>query len=232
MAETAGPSISGGKALSDKAARMERLRALQMRKSEASKLNHREVVEEDRKAKLPKNFEEKQYWAQYALDEDKKAAQAREEGRDYNMEKLRGVSAMEADRLDRAKKRKQNPDQGFSSFEAATARQYHSLVDQIKPDMEDYEAKKEKMGEAFFPTADTMIHGTHKDSPQALERLAKATHQIAAKREKFSRRRKFDPDADIDFINERNQRFNKKLERFYGDYTKETKLNLERGTAL
>lgn len=162
-------------------------------------------MEEDRKAKLPKNFEEKQYWAQYALDEEKKAKQARDEGRDYDvsekrsrasplhsafvevkkdefnnstihdsgslqMEKLRGVSAEEADRLDRAKKRKRNPDQGFSSFEAATARQYHNLVDQIKPDMEDYEAKKEKMGASFFPTANTMIHGTHKDSPEALER--------------------------------------------------------------
>ena len=44
-----------------------------------------EVVEEDRKAKLPKNFEEKQYWAQHALDEEKKAAQAKSEGRDYNV---------------------------------------------------------------------------------------------------------------------------------------------------
>jgi len=105
-------------------------------------------------------------------------------------------------------------------------------VDQIKPNMEEYDARKEKLGESFFPTANTLIHGTHKDSPEALDRLAKATHQMIAKREKFSRRRKFDPDEDVDFINERNQRFNKKLERFYGEHTKETKLNLERGTAL
>lgn len=52
------------------------------------------------------------------------------------------------------------------------------------------------------------------------------------KRSKYSRRRTFDEDADIDYINERNMKFNKKLERFYGPYTTEIKQNLERGTAV
>jgi len=53
-----------------------------------------------------------------------------------------------------------------------------------------------------------------------------------SKRGKYSRRRPFDEDADIDYINERNMKFNKKLERFYGKYTAEIKQNLERGTAI
>lgn len=53
-----------------------------------------------------------------------------------------------------------------------------------------------------------------------------------AKREKYSRRRIHNDDADIDYINERNMKFNKKLERFYGQYTTEIKQNLERGTAV
>ena len=52
------------------------------------------------------------------------------------------------------------------------------------------------------------------------------------KRSKFSRRREFNHDADIDYINERNMRFNKKAARFYDKYTAEIKQNLERGTAL
>jgi len=52
------------------------------------------------------------------------------------------------------------------------------------------------------------------------------------KRSKYSRRRTYDPDEDIDYINERNMKFNKKLERFYGKYTTEIKQNLERGTAV
>lgn len=53
-----------------------------------------------------------------------------------------------------------------------------------------------------------------------------------AKREKYSRRRAHNDDADIDYINERNMKFNKKLERFYGEHTLEIKQNLERGTAV
>jgi pre-mRNA-splicing factor SYF2 len=52
------------------------------------------------------------------------------------------------------------------------------------------------------------------------------------KRDNFSRRRKHFDDKDIDFINERNAIFNKKIERAFGKYTGEIKANLERGTAL
>ena len=53
-----------------------------------------------------------------------------------------------------------------------------------------------------------------------------------AKRDEFHRRREHNGDADIDYINERNSKFNQKLDRFYSKYTKEIKDNLERGTAL
>lgn len=52
------------------------------------------------------------------------------------------------------------------------------------------------------------------------------------KRAKYTRRRTHDEEADIDYINTRNAKFNQKLERFYGKYTTEIKQNLERGTAL
>ena len=52
------------------------------------------------------------------------------------------------------------------------------------------------------------------------------------KREKFHRRRQHFDEADIDYINERNKKFNEKAERYYGKYTEEIKQNLERGTAI
>lgn len=52
------------------------------------------------------------------------------------------------------------------------------------------------------------------------------------KRSKYSRRRAYNDDADIDYINERNAKFNQKAERFYGKYAGEIKQNLERGTAV
>jgi hypothetical protein len=39
-------------------------------------------------------------------------------------------------------------------------------------------------------------------------------------------------EQDVDYINERNRVFNKKIQRSFGKYAAEIKANLERGTAL
>ena len=52
------------------------------------------------------------------------------------------------------------------------------------------------------------------------------------KRSKYSRRREFQHDTDVDYINERNMEFNRKTARFYDKYTAEIKQNLKRGTAI
>ncbi len=52
------------------------------------------------------------------------------------------------------------------------------------------------------------------------------------KRGKFSRHRTFDPNGDVNYINERNMKFNQKADRFYNKYTQGIKDDPERGTAL
>lgn len=52
------------------------------------------------------------------------------------------------------------------------------------------------------------------------------------KRSKYSRKRTASEDADVDYINDKNMKFNKKIARFYDKYTAEIKQNLERGTAV
>lgn len=99
--------------------------------------------------------------------------------------------------------------------------------------MAEYERTKEEMGEeAFYAGRDTLLHGLHKDTKEGVDRMVEDLNKQMEKRSKYSRRRRFDDEADIDYINERNMKFNKKLERFYGQYTAETKQNLERGTAV
>ena len=49
---------------------------------------------------------------------------------------------------------------------------------------------------------------------------------------KFSRRRQHQEGQDIDYINDRNQHFNKKIARAFDKYSVEIRQNLERGTAL
>lgn len=65
-----------------------------------------------------------------------------------------------------------------------------------------------------------------------IDRMVNELKERDEKRKAFSRRRKFHEDKDIDSINDRNEHFNKKVERAFGKYTLEIKNNLERGTAL
>lgn len=70
------------------------------------------------------------------------------------------------------------------------------------------------------------------DSVEGIERMVNDVNKQIEIKSKRSRRRRFDDEADVDYINERNMRFNKKLERAYGTYTEEIKQNFERGTAM
>lgn len=154
------------------------------------------------------------------------------QGKDFDREKLLQVGADEAERWER-KKRKKNPDVGFSSYEDATFRQYNRLSKGIKMDSQRYEKEKQQMGEeAFYASRGTINIGLHKDTEDDIDNMVQDLEKQVAKREKYSRRRVHDDDDDINYINERNMRFNKKLERFYGGYTQEIKQNLERGTAV
>lgn len=91
---------------------------------------------------------------------------------DYDRAKLLNAQADELDRLNRLRSRKKNPDEGFSSYEQATARQYKRNVTNMKVDINNYEEEKEKLGEeAFYAGKDTLIHGLHKDKPENIDRM-------------------------------------------------------------
>jgi pre-mRNA-splicing factor SYF2 len=194
-------------------------------------MNHQELVEEERKKKLPGNWEAKKKLVEYEEEQERLKKECAEKGEDYEIVRLRDYGAEECERWDNKRKRK-NPDVGFSDFEQATFRQYQRLTKAVKPDMASYNREKGKMGETFYPTADTLGVETHKDTPEAINKLAQDVEKQIAKRAKYSRRRAHDEDDDIDYINERNMKFNKKLERFYGKHTATIKQNLERGTAI
>ncbi|XP_071818592.1 pre-mRNA-splicing factor syf2-like isoform X2 [Apostichopus japonicus] len=232
--KSSGASSSGSStktAAQKKFGRMIKLRELQLKRNEARKLNHAEVVEEDRRNKLPSNYEARKRKGEWILQEEEKRKAAEAKGEDYDRVKVMDVTAEDADRWERKKKRK-NPDQGFSDYEQASYRQYQRLTKQMKPDMAEYGHKKDKMGTDMYPSVDSLMQGTHKDSEEGINRMVADLEKQIEKRSKYSRRRAFNEEDDIDYINERNMRFNKKIERFYGKYTTEIKQNLERGTAV
>ncbi|XP_064543570.1 pre-mRNA-splicing factor Syf2 [Drosophila montana] len=222
------------KSASDKLAeRKARLLELHKQRQEARTQNHQEVVAEDARKKLPSNWEARKRQAEWLLADDKARADAESAGKDYERLQLLKVSAIDAERIEKKKKRKDNPDLGFSTYEAQTARQYNRLVKTMPVrDMAKYEKQKAELGEAFYGGPNTTLHLLTKDTPSAINNMVKDLEQQIDRRKKYSRRRIYNDDADVDFINERNSKFNKKLDRFYGEHTAEIKQNLERGTAI
>nr|KAG5704945.1 hypothetical protein BaRGS_022787 [Batillaria attramentaria] len=212
-------------------ARLNRLRDLELKMNEARKLNHQEAAAEEERKKRPGNFEAKRKRGEWEQEQEKLRQECEERGEDFDLVKLRDYGADEVEKWER-KKKKKNPDTGFADYEQATHRQYQRLTKQMKPDLHQYERQREKMGDDFYASANTLGLHQRKDPEENVDKMVKDLEKQIEKREKYSRRRTFDEEADIDYINERNMKFNKKLERFYGQYTAEIKQNLERGTAV
>jgi pre-mRNA-splicing factor SYF2 len=129
-------------------------------------------------------------------------------------------------------KRKNVADVGFSDYEAQTAKQYNRLVRGMPAkNIHKYNSMKRELGDSFY-SSNPILEGTSKDSKAAIDNMVKDLDAQIEKRHKFSRRRMYNDEADIDFINERNRKLNKKLAQFYDPYTTEIKQALERGTAI
>jgi len=223
-------SIDGDDA---KAKYTDKLRDLHFKRNEARKLNHQEVSAEDQRLKLPANYEARRLRAEWQVEETKARQEATERGEDYDRVKLLEETAEDIEIFDRRKRKKKNIDPGFSDFATAQFRKYETLTKQMKPDLESYERSKEKLGSAAFPGAHNLLYGCNdKVSERGMDRMVADMEQQMEKRSKFHRRRQHNDETDIDYINERNMKFNQKAERFYGQYTKEIKQNLERGTAV
>lgn len=70
------------------------------------------------------------------------------------------------------------------------------------------------------------------ENEKALERMTTELSDRAVRQKNFSRRRTRVDAVDVDYINDRNEHFNKKIKRSFDKYTIEIRQNLERGTAL
>ena len=108
--------------------RLRKFRELHLKRNEARKLNHQEVVEEDKRLKLPANWEAKKARLEWELQEEEKKKECAARGEDYEKVKLLEISAEDAERWER-KKRRKNPDLGFSDYAAAQLCQYHRLTE-------------------------------------------------------------------------------------------------------
>jgi len=230
------------KGLSQKEQLKARLAAMKAERAKAREDNQTQVVEEDRVSKLPKGFEARAARAQFEVEYNKRKEAAAERGVDFDRIKARSMTVEEAERWANSKRRKKNAkatgeddeeDVDGSSYEWMAASQYKKRVKKMKANMEAYADSTKAWGDDDYSADSLQYAQGARPSAAAIDGLVAEVHEDIKRKIKAKTRR--DPvytDSAVDYINEKNRKFNRDLEKYYGKYTKDIKDSFERGTAL
>ncbi|XP_076958561.1 uncharacterized protein LOC143634318 isoform X2 [Bidens hawaiensis] len=211
--------------------KQKKLFELRLRMNEARKANQSAMVAEKKRMEGPQESRgiSKQKW----LDERKKKIGRLLEANGLDMKEAYMLDTQQVAETKYKKWEKDPAPAGWDVFNQKTLYDAHKKrTKNIDVDLEEYNKMKEADPE-FYREASSLQYGkAPKVSEDKIERMVKELRDKDEKRAAFSRRRKFHEEKDIDSINDRNEHFNKKIERAFGRYTLEIKNNLERGTAL
>jgi hypothetical protein len=220
--DAAAPVVDDGRPLTAQ----QRLAALKAKLSDARKTNHKAVVEEDRRSKLgPQGLKDEA--------KHKKYDQIKKEGKkETDSQKMMSTTAATA-QAESEKSDKKNRNRGQYGWDVFNNEaQHRHYKKRVRRAEEDGRVGVDEDADGADP--DPLAYGQAAPPvPQAkLAALADDMNEAALRNAQFSRRRTFDEDKDVTYINRRNEVFNKKIERAFDPYTAEIRQNLERGTAL
>ncbi|KAJ4834535.1 hypothetical protein Tsubulata_013679, partial [Turnera subulata] len=211
--------------------RQKKLFELRLKMNEARKANQTAMVAEKKRMEAPPESRgvSKQKW----LEEKKRKIGKLLDANGLDMSKAYMLDTQEAAESKYKKWEKDPAPFGWDVFNQKTLyNAYKKRTKNVEVNLEEYNKMKEADPE-FYRDASSLQYGkAPKISEDKIERMVKELKDRDEKRQSFSRRRRFHEEKDIDSINDRNEHFNKKIERAFGKYTLEIKNNLERGTAL
>ncbi|XP_047938740.1 pre-mRNA-splicing factor SYF2 [Salvia hispanica] len=211
--------------------RKKKLFELRMKMNEARKANQVAMVTEKKKMEAPTEARgiSKQKW----LEERKKKIGKLLDANGLDMSKAYMLDTQEMAESKYKKWEKAPAPAGWDVFNQKTLYDAHKKrTKKIEVDLDAYNRLKEEDPE-FYRGASSLQYGkTPHISDEKIDKMVKELTSREDKSRSFSRRRKYREEKDVDSINDRNEHFNKKIERAFGKYTLEIKNNLERGTAL
>lgn len=211
--------------------KQKKLFELRLKMNEARKANQTAMVAEKKRMEAPQESRgiSKQKW----IEERKKKIGKLLDANGLDMSKAYMLDTQQMAETKYKKWEKEPAPAGWDVFNQKTLYDaYKKRTKNINVDLEEYNKLKEADPE-FYREASSLQYGkAPKISEDKIERMVKELKDRDEKRNTFSRRRRFHEEKDIDSINDRNEHFNKKIERAFGKYTLEIKNNLERGTAL
>ena len=221
-------TLSAAPDLDKMTAKQRKLYELRQRMNLGRTLNHSAVLDEKKREDNPDEYAEQARRKQIEQVKHRREEEAKLKGVDPGKYLL----TQTAEQVERIKKKPKfedkNPHNRFAQEKQAI--RYERNVNDIKVSEEEYEKKKLQSAE-FYRDADSLLYGTDKASKEGIEKLQKFMKERDEKRRKRVVAEKI-KDSKGDGINDGNSKFNAKLDRHYGKYTKEIKANLERGTAL
>ncbi|KAL0484747.1 pre-mRNA-splicing factor SYF2 [Acrasis kona] len=203
---------------------------LRMKANKCRKQNIDEVVEEANRQKYEEERAEKGIKPGVWFKNKK---QIKQEERDSEITAEQSIKINEKKSL----KRKRNHDGSLihtdDALYEAYDRRLREMPYQVKQKMvEEYQMNKSKQTGASATNADLQYGQNDGVTQEGIDRMVNELEVRKQKRDKFSRRREYNEDEDVTYINEFNRRFNKNIGKAFDKYTKEIRANLERGTAL
>lgn len=233
--------------------RLEKMRALRKRMAESAQANRKDLITETNLQRTSAKNAAKLERKRKQLEAMGEKTEALETGEDLERKKAWEYSIEDNEKWDKKVARKgRRADFSFTDYDDIARRKYKKDMDIFKPDHKSYnDQRKAAKGpssaliastsssaaalaaaEDLYRDANSFVYADHKPSEDAIDRVIGKINMDIDKRSKKSRIRKDEDEGDITYINERNRMFNKKLDRFYSNQTKEIRDNFERGTAL
>lgn len=211
--------------------RQKKLFELRLKMNEARKANQKDIIAEKKRQETvhePRGVS-KQKW----IEEKKKILGKHLDANGLDITKAYMLDTQEAAESKYKKWEKKPAPFGWDVFnQKSLYNGYKKRTKNINNDMDEYAKIKESDPE-FYRDGSSLQYGKAPKIPEEnIDKMVKELEDRDQKRKAFSRRRRFHEEKDIDSINDRNEHFNKKIERAFGKYTVEIKNNLERGTAL
>ncbi|SNX81545.1 related to SYF2 - pre-mRNA-splicing factor [Melanopsichium pennsylvanicum] len=238
--------------------RKARLAALRAKMAASTKANRRDILSEQARTRAV-GSELRNPGASRKLQKAEKILEERdlrESGEDVERHRNMQYSLEDSERWDaKLEENERRKDQGPGDFGDAAERAYQRQVRMMKPDVAGYRKKRDeaeavkaanpatlaltirgigkgKTSQPHDAETDEIHYGTHNPSDDAIDRVVNHLNHEQQVIKNRSRRRNDDADAEVNYINDSNRHFNKKLKRFYDKQTQEIRENLERGTAL
>ncbi|KAJ2520529.1 pre-mRNA-splicing factor SYF2 [Coemansia sp. RSA 2049] len=214
-------------------AQVDRLRAIRERLVKGVEDNKRDVYKEHQR--LREN--PRDHRRQERKRREAEILKEREEylGQDYERSRFRDYSIEQVERYEEKKRgREENAERGFTDYSQVNRRKYERDVAKIKPDLAAYERDKHEKAAMMGGTggSEVSLDAVHKPDHRHVEKLVKTVEEQQRRRAELHKPSIEKEGESVSYINERNARFNRKMNRAYDKHTKEIRDNFERGTAL